>query len=281
MTTSAGPRTERQQHEAAVYDERAGELGATLVDAELLVDADRPPYPNREHVEFLDHVFDVIGDLEGRRVLEVGCGSGNLTTFHALRGARAVGVDVSAGMLQLARRRAEVNGVSDRVELLAQPIEDLDEPDGSFDVVLANQVLHHLDLPRAMPNISRLVGKGGTAIFVEPVLFVPEMVRAARYSRLVTRFFPSRADTPDERSIDAADLEVIKAAFTSAQIRPFQLTTRVQNFVHLSDRSFRALERLDRFLHRHVPGSWRVARYVVLVLTNQQPPVEPRKQVVP
>ncbi|MFP5256681.1 MAG: class I SAM-dependent methyltransferase [Acidimicrobiia bacterium] len=277
MTIGAGPRTERQYHEAAVYDARAGALCTSLTDADLLVDADRPPYPNREHVDFLDFVYETIGDLAGKRVLEVGCGSGNLTTFHALRGARAVGVDVSAGMLQLARRRAEANSVSDQVELFAQPIEDLDQPEGSFDVVLANQVLHHLDLPRAMPNISRLVGDGGTAIFVEPVLFVPEIVRRARYSRPVTRWFPSRADTPDERSISVADVDLITSAFRTSVVRPFQLTTRVQNFVHLSDGVFRRLERLDRLLHRTVPGSWRLARYVVFILQNQHSE-EPRRQ---
>lgn len=276
--TELGTRTERQQHEAGVYDARAGELGATLTDADLVVDPDHPPYPNREHVEFLDFVYDTVGDLTGRRVLEVGCGGGNLTAFHALRGARAVGVDVSAGMLQLARRRAEANSVSDRVELLDQPIEDLDEPDGSFDVVLANQVLHHLELSRAMPNISRLVGTSGTAIFVEPVLFVPEIVRRIRYSRTVTRFFPSRADTPDERSIDAADLELITSSFATSQMIPFQLTTRLQNFVHLPDGAFRRLERLDRFLHRRVPGSWRLARYVVFILSNQISE-QPRRRV--
>ena len=268
MSRAPATRTERQEHEAEVYDARASALGGTLCDEDLVVDSARPPYPNREHVAFLDFVFGRIGDLAGKRILEVGCGSGNLSTYHALRGARAVGVDVSAGMLELARRRAEVNGVSDRVELIAQPIEDLDEPDGSFDVVMANQVLHHLDLPRAMPNISRLVGTGGMALFVEPVLFVPEAVRRVRYSRPVTKLFPSRADTPDERSVNAADLALIRSSFDEADVLPFQLTTRLQNFVELSDAAFGRLERIDARVHRHVPGSWRLARYVVLVLTN-------------
>ena len=272
MSRAPATRTERQDHEAEVYDVRASALDGTLSDADLVVDVARPPYPNREHVAFLDFVFGRIGDLAGKRILEVGCGTGNLSTYHALRGAQAVGVDVSAGMLGLARRRAEVNGVSDRVELIAQPIEDLDEPDGSFDFVMANQVLHHLDLPRAMPNISRLVGTGGMALFVEPVLFVPEALRRARYSGPVTKLFPSRADTPDERSVNAADLALIRSSFDAAEVLPFQLTTRLQNFVELSDVAFGRLERIDARIHQHVPGSWRLARYVVLVLTNSTQP---------
>jgi 2-polyprenyl-3-methyl-5-hydroxy-6-metoxy-1,4-benzoquinol methylase len=254
----------RQQHEAEVYDARARTLAGTVADADLAVDGSRPPYPNREHVEFLDFVFARLGDLSGKRVLEVGCGSGNLTVYFARRGATAVGVDVSEGMLALARRRAAVNGVSEHVELVAGAVEDLDHPAGSYDAVVGNQVLHHLDLPRAMPNIARLVGERGVALFAEPVLLLPEWVRRLRYSRPVTRVFAPRTDTPDERSIDARDLALIRSAFRASEVTPFQLTTRLQNFVELSDRAFSALERADRAVLKHVPGAPRLARYVVL-----------------
>jgi 2-polyprenyl-3-methyl-5-hydroxy-6-metoxy-1,4-benzoquinol methylase len=268
MTDIGTGRTPRQQHEAEVYDARAARFQQELSERDLVVDPDRPPYPNREHVDFLDFVFRRLGDVTGKRILEVGCGSGNISTYLALRGASAVGVDVSAGMLALARRRAEVNGVQARVELLEAPIEDLDEPAESFDAVIANQVLHHLDLPRAMPNIARLVGDRGVALFVEPVLLLPEWVRTLRYSRFVTRTFPSRADTPDERSIDMRDLATIRGAFACAETYPFQLTTRVQNFVDLSDPIFARLERIDRNVLAHVGPAWRLARYLVLMLSG-------------
>ncbi len=262
---SASSRSLRQQHEAEVYDARAGDLAGTLRDADLVVDPLRPPYPNREHVEFLDFVFSQLGDPAGKRILEVGCGSGNLSTYLALRGAKAVGVDVSDGMLALARRRAEVNGVSANVELIGMPVEDLDQPGGSFDAVVANQVLHHLELSRAMPNIARLIGTSGIALFAEPVLLLPEWVRRARYSRPVTRVFPARTDTPDERSIDLRDLASIRSAFAVSEVHPFQLTTRLQNFVELSDGVFARMERFDHSLLTRVPGAMRLARYVVLV----------------
>jgi 2-polyprenyl-3-methyl-5-hydroxy-6-metoxy-1,4-benzoquinol methylase len=262
---STPQRTLRQRHEADVYDARARDLDATITDADLHVDPTRPPYPNREHVDFLDYVFAQLGPLTGKRVLEVGCGSGNLVTYLALQGATSVGVDVSDGMLALARKRAEVNQVSARVELVGQAIEELDHPSGSYDAVVANQVLHHLDLPRAMPNIARLIGDRGTAMFVEPVLLLPEWVRTVRYSKPVLRVFPARTDTPDERSIDMRDLALIRSAFQSVEMVPFQLTTRLQNFVHLGDSAFARLERVDRAVLEHLRASHRLARYVVLI----------------
>ena len=45
--------TERQRVEASVYDARVRAALASVSDADLAVDADVPPYPNREHVDFL------------------------------------------------------------------------------------------------------------------------------------------------------------------------------------------------------------------------------------
>jgi 2-polyprenyl-3-methyl-5-hydroxy-6-metoxy-1,4-benzoquinol methylase len=255
----------RQAREAAVYDERA----STLEDQDLHLDPLHPPYPNREHVDFLNFLFARLGDPYGQRVLEVGCGSGTLSTYLALRGAEVVGVDVSTGMLALARRRAETNGVSAHITWVHSGIEEFDDKPGSFDAVFANQVLHHLDLPRAMPKISELIGERGTALFVEPVLLVPEWVRTFRYSRSVTRVFPARTDTPDERSIDMSALALIRSAFRTSTITPFQLTTRLQNFIELSDRTFERLERFDRAVLAHVPLAQRLARYIVLAMDNR------------
>ena len=261
--------TQRQRNEAEVYDERAIGLDAELADADLLLDVDTIPYPNREHVEFLDHLFGIAGDLNGKRILEVGCGSGILTSFFALRGAYAVGVDVSQGMVDIAARRARINQVSDRVEFRVSPVETMDDPDGSFDFVIANQVLHHLELDQAMANISRLLSPTGHALFAEPVWLLPSQVRQMRYSKPVLKFFPSAADTPDERPLTTDDLDAIKGHFGSCELRYHQLTTRTQNFRHLSDTTFRRLEQFDRGLLK-LPFASRAARYVSLSLSPNQ-----------
>jgi 2-polyprenyl-3-methyl-5-hydroxy-6-metoxy-1,4-benzoquinol methylase len=268
MTTSV-PLSERQRHEAAVYDARALALADQLDDADLGVEAELPPYPNRAHIDFMDALLQRAGDLQGKRVLEVGCGTGALSTFLALRGAEVVGVDVSEPTLALARRRADTNGVAGQTRFEATPIERCDEPDESFDVVVANQVLHHLELGHAMPNIARLIGERGVALFVEPVLLVPEWLRQLRYHRRVLRVFPAKTDTPDERSLDRHDLELITSAFASAQLTPFQLMTRLQNFVEMPDRVFEVLQRIDRTVLHRVPRTTSLARYLLIELRGR------------
>lgn len=272
MTDIADPTasfTQRQLNEAAVYDERVAALAAALTDDDLRVDPVDPPYPNREHVDFMSYAFQRLGPLAGRRVLETGCGTGSLSVWFGLQGADAVGIDVSTGNVGIAERRAQVNGVAERARFLTVPVEELDLPDGSFDAVIGNQVLHHFELPEAMANIRRLLAPGGTAVFCEPVLFLPDAARRARNSRLVTRRFPSVADTPDERSISLADVEIIRRHFDSFEMVPFQLTTRIQNFRPLGDSTFARLERVDRMLLKRVPPLRRLCRYVVFVVAEK------------
>lgn len=266
------PFTHRHDHEAEVYDARAEQLLATEPDEHFRVAPDLPPYPNREHVEFLDFALEQVQPVAGKRILEVGSGPGELATWLALQGAEVVAIDVSEGNVRLGRKRAEVNGVTDRATFRHVPVEALDEPDGSFDVVIGNQVLHHVELAQAMPNIRRMLAPGGRAVFCEPVLFLPEGARRVRNHPRVTAVFPSRADTPDERSVSMADLDLILSAFDRGAWRPFQLTCRLQNFVELSDGWFTRLSNVDRVLMRHVRPARRLARYVVTVLERDDAP---------
>lgn len=101
------------------------------------------------------------GDVNGRRILDAGCGSGPL--FAALResGALVTGFDKSAGMVEQARRRLGAEADL-RVADLAEP---LPYPDDAFDDVIASLVLHYLqDWGSALAEIRRVLTTGGRLI---------------------------------------------------------------------------------------------------------------------
>ncbi|WP_370012149.1 methyltransferase domain-containing protein [Nocardiopsis sp. LDBS0036] len=81
------------------------------------------------------------GDVTGRRILDAGCGAGPLSAALRDRGADVTGVDASAGMLALARRRLGEDADL-RVADLSDP---LPFADGAFDDVVASLVLHYLE----------------------------------------------------------------------------------------------------------------------------------------
>ena len=106
-------------------------------------------------------MLGLAGDVTGRRILDAGCGSGPLAAALRDRGAVVTGVDASAGMLELARRRLGAD-VDLRVVDLADP---LPFPDDSFDDVVASLVLHYLrDWGPTLTELRRVLKPGGRLI---------------------------------------------------------------------------------------------------------------------
>jgi ubiquinone/menaquinone biosynthesis C-methylase UbiE len=105
----------------------------------------------------------LLGDVNGRRVLEAGCGAGVLTTLLADRGAAVTAFDVSPAMLELARL-----AIGDRAELL---VADLSRPlsfapDGRFDLVVASLVLHYIrDWEAVLREFRRVLKPDGAVVF--------------------------------------------------------------------------------------------------------------------
>jgi malonyl-CoA O-methyltransferase len=87
------------------------------------------------------HVRRLSGDVRGKDVLDLGCGTGRHTTWLAHAGARVTAVDFSAGMLAEARRKVPEAAVRFVVHDLHEP---LPFPGRSFDLVVSGLVLEHL-----------------------------------------------------------------------------------------------------------------------------------------
>jgi 2-polyprenyl-3-methyl-5-hydroxy-6-metoxy-1,4-benzoquinol methylase len=96
-----------------------------------------------------------------RTAIDVGCGDGLLTRAIACRGLSVLGVDVSAGMIELARARSrEAVGVEYRLaDIMAAG-----GPLGTFDVVLSVAMAHHVPLRDVVPALVRLVAPGGVLL---------------------------------------------------------------------------------------------------------------------
>ncbi|MER5758111.1 class I SAM-dependent methyltransferase [Streptomyces sp. NPDC002082] len=101
------------------------------------------------------------GDVAGRRILDAGCGSGPLTAALRDRGALVTGLDSSAGMLALARRRLGEDAALHEADLR----DPLPFADGAFDDVVASLVLHYLeDWGPTLAEVRRVLRPGGRLI---------------------------------------------------------------------------------------------------------------------
>jgi SAM-dependent methyltransferase len=89
-------------------------------------------------------------------VLDAGCGAGMPTAKAAARGAAVTGIDASAGMLEVARRRVPAGRFD------VGDLEELPYADGAFDVVMAiNSVFYCSDVGRATRELARVTRSGG------------------------------------------------------------------------------------------------------------------------
>ncbi|HYM91048.1 MAG TPA: class I SAM-dependent methyltransferase, partial [bacterium] len=97
---------------------------------------------------------------QGKRVLEIGCGIGTDTINFARRGARVTAVELSEKSLELARQRADVYGLEDRIQFHLGNAEELADfvPVEPYDLVYSFGVIHHTPHPqRVIGQIRRYV----------------------------------------------------------------------------------------------------------------------------
>lgn len=110
------------------------------------------------HAMIDDLEVDLLGDyVDGKDVLEVGCGTGLILDRVAQRAKSAVGIDISQGMLHKAVARG--------LNVAQGSVTDLPFADESFDVVYSFKVLAHIkDIDRALREMARVTRRGGVLL---------------------------------------------------------------------------------------------------------------------
>src|SRR6266536_5533948 len=86
-------------------------------------------------------ILRLMGDLRGKRLLDIGCGLGESSVYFGLEGAQVTATDLSPGMVATAVQLGRIHGV--RVEGIVSPGEELPVPSNHYDVVYAANTLHH------------------------------------------------------------------------------------------------------------------------------------------
>ncbi len=109
--------------------------------------------------------FEMVGDLQGKEVLDAGCGEGYNTRLLARMGARPTGIDLSPRMIELARAEEEREPLGIRYELAS--LSDLSVlRDESFDDIVSTMALMDVsDLEGALREFHRLLKSSGDLFF--------------------------------------------------------------------------------------------------------------------
>ena len=152
---------------------------------------------------FTERLLRDAGLRPGMRVLDVGCGTGDVALLAAeLVGptGRVIGVDRSPEVLETARARGV--GVRGLLEFREHDITTLGIDDEPFDAIVGRNVLmHQPDAVAAVRHLARLARPGGLVVFAEPVVLAPPLV------------------APDDRPLAARCVAWIAQALQGAGLR--------------------------------------------------------------
>jgi ubiquinone/menaquinone biosynthesis C-methylase UbiE len=103
--------------------------------------------------------------VEGRMVLEIGCGRGAFARYLVEQGAELVAADFSPAAVQHAARRLEGSGA----QAMVVDIQSIPFPDEAFDVVISQETLEHVPDPdQGLAELVRVTKRGGELIVTTP-----------------------------------------------------------------------------------------------------------------
>ncbi len=258
--------TERQQRELEYYEEYAEHHFAhDGIDFDLVKGEEHRPWnPYWFTYQYvLEHMT-----AEDPKILDFGCGAGEMSILFASRGFYSFGFDISSNNVKLAEENAAHHKVSDRTTFTTSVAEVLPYPDNHFDAVAGLDILHHVDIPKAMRECYRVLKPGGFAIFREPVeAFLFDWVRNWPITQ---HFFPGtksmeRHVTEDERKLNKTDRAILASIFDRVDEFPFSVFARFHKFIR-RDGALMSLEKVDSSAMKLLPPLRSFAGCIVFVL---------------
>ena len=109
------------------------------------------------------YILELLDDVQGKRVLDAGCGGGFYSLWLSENGAKVLGIDGSKEMIKIAKRKASSRMLD--AEFLIGDISDLRIKDSTFDLVLSTLVLMDMkELDQAVSELARVTGDGGDIV---------------------------------------------------------------------------------------------------------------------
>lgn len=200
--------------------------------------------------------MSLVGDLKGKRVLEIGPGRGEDLVQFARSGGEVTGIEISNEALDTLRKYINKGDIT----LCKMDACNLGFATEVFDLVFANTCLMHLDRHGLFPQIWRVLKKRGRAIFVEPLKFNPFLLLYRCISS------PGRLVSPSY--FELREIEHLRTVFARVSywefyfFSPLLLVGGV--ILPPLKRFIPVIESLDGFLLRAFPPVRRLAWIVVM-----------------
>jgi 2-polyprenyl-3-methyl-5-hydroxy-6-metoxy-1,4-benzoquinol methylase len=264
--------------EQSVVQDRWNEFGT---EAQRKLESNPEKYIVREcpiwHKEMSKKLVELIGPLPGKRILELGCGLGELAVWLTKQGATVVAIDIGSDLIAAAKTLAKINQVD--CDFRQGSTVTLPFDSERFDTVIGLGVLHHLsngEVIKTLDECRRVLKVNGRATFYESVenskLFnlmqncFPVGRRGDsdyRPSILQRREWKAYVEALDDR--DMTDRELItvgKDVFRNVRVYPYGFLIRLTRIV--GEIHHNTLSKVDSLLFKFIPPLRRYSQAVLV-----------------
>ena len=206
----------------------------------------------------LEYAFYLLGDIRGKTVLDLGCGTGENVIPLIERGAHVIGIDISPDLIAIAQKC--VRDANLEASLSVGDAYNTGLPDESVDVVFSMALIHHLDIKVVRDEMWRILRRGGAIILGEPVRF-------SKGYAWVRRLLPAKEDISEyEHPLNGEELATMMERFSVQGTRYFRLPLVPLASRLMPSKSADAYKASDWILQRSAAAE----RYASAVVTRLQ-----------
>ena len=167
------------------------------------------------YLPVFEYVLPKMGNLEGKKVLELGTGTGGTATLLAKRGASVIGIDLLPFRLAEAQARAAEHEVAEAINFALMDAMHLAFPDNTFDFIISKSVLVFTDHSHTAKECYRVLKPGGKAVFMENMRYHPAVWL---YRKMFLKY------SGKLRYFSVGDIETVGAEFEQLEHREFHLS---------------------------------------------------------
>jgi len=212
-------------------------------------------------------LIELISPIQGKRILEIGCGTGDFSVWLAKQGAIVTGVDIGADLIAGAKVLAKANQVECKFQQGDITALQFVDPN-TYDIVIGLSILHHLskaDVLKAVRECHRIMNAEGIAIFYEPIEnskifdFIQNLFPAGkrgsscyRPSILQRSAWVKYIEVLDDRTMTNQELIVAgRGLFSNIRISPYGFLHRLGRLI--GNYHCNTLMTFDAFLFKVLP----------------------------
>jgi len=210
----------------------------------------------------------LLGELEGKDLLDLACGMGEESVYFAKLGARVTGIDISDVGIASLKKRAAFHHLD--ITALEMRVDPTSFPDDSFDRVHGLGILHHVGIEAGLREVDRLLRPGGLGVFLEPIGDSPTIETIKTFLMKHARFLGEFDHVTDhEHNLTWREVETAVQRFADVRIYPYHLLYRLKRFFPYA--SHDALKRVDAGLLTLMPKLRHYAGGVVIAVRSRKP----------